>query len=668
MNEFIFEIYSEEIPSRFLSSAESQLYNNCIKLFAENGITYDSFESYVTPNRMGVFARGVTPVLPSFSEEKRGPKVSSPQNAIDGFLKNYSATIEQCIEKDGYIYLVIEKEERHISSVIPNIISEIINKLSWPKSMRWPQSKTPWARPVRNITCMFDQKIVNMSLFGIDSNNKSLGFRLDDKLIDITSIDKYKKDLVKQGIIISREERINLIKESLNKIAKEKNILLLEDQSLVEESAGIAEHPIVRFGVIDKEFLSLPSEVIQSAMRTHQKYFTFVNDGGDVAPFFAYVCDKYGDNQVSQNGYEFVLRARLSDARFFFDNDKKNNLENMSSKLSTRIFHDKLGNLYQKIKRLECIMDSKNGKRAAILCKSDLLSTMVGEFPELQGIMGGIYSKYQNEDEKISTAIKEHYKPVGLNDKTPMSPLGLELSLKDKLDTLVGFFGIGLQPTSSKDPFALRRCALGLIRCVLDNGISNFFLFESIVTIKKLYEEQGITLSDDTEKLVIEFILERMNNLLSNDIDSKILISLKPKSLKNIDIFSISKRAKILNDYLSTESGKSLLDIFKRSYNIYKDNQESINSFNIMLESMDKLDAELYNSIHEINEPIETAIRSNNYENIIKILSNLQPKLSNYFEKTLIMDKSPELRSNRLWMLKSFCDECLKIANFTKLI
>jgi glycyl-tRNA synthetase beta chain len=667
MNDLIFEIYSEEIPARFLASAHDQFYKKCLKAFATRGITYDAFDVYVTPHRLGLFIKGMLAKLPSFDEEKRGPKVGSSPKAVDGFLKSQHITFEQCVERDGYIYATIHHPERPVNDVFQSLFDEVLTDITFPKTMRWPQSNRMWARPVRRIICVFDQKVVPLNFFSLTAYAHAKGHRLSDEPHTITSIEAYERFLEKEGVVLFAHERKKKIHDTLLALLEEKGLHLLEDDDLLTEVSGLSETCVVKLGQMDVDFLSLPLPVIQTAMKTHQKYFTLLDQHGRVAPYFAYVADKYGTSSISQKGYENVLRARLSDARFFYDNDRKVLLENRVESLKKRLFHEKLGTLYDKVKRLEKAAHTPITKRAALLCKSDLMSDMVNEFPEIQGIMGGIYADSQGEQSAVCRAISTHYQPVGLYDHVPDTEEGLYISILDKLDTLVGFFGINLSPSASKDPFALRRCALGIVRCMIEGNIKDIQLFSLTHHFKDLYAAQGVILSADVCSLVMNFILERMRHYLKETVSGDILRALEPASLEDINLWRIHKRATVLHTYLTSPSGVKLMESYTRAHNISSKHPHSLPSFEDFSHEMSEIDGEVYKAIVAMERPVSEAIQDDDYEKVMDVLANLQPLLSEYFDTTLIMAEDEEVKKKRLSLLNAFVIQCHRLADFSKI-
>ncbi|MEE2878385.1 MAG: glycine--tRNA ligase subunit beta, partial [Pseudomonadota bacterium] len=491
MAELFLELFSEEIPARMQAKAEADLKAAIEKGLGEAGVEYERVSSLSGPRRLTVCVEGLPLKSADVSEEKKGPKVGAPEKAVEGFLRGAGLdSIDQAEvrsdPKRGDFYVAVrEIPGRPLPDIIASLVPEIVRGFHWPKSMRWGRGELRWVRPLQRIVCVFDGKTVEFEIDGLVSGNETEGHRVHGRgPFEVSSFEQYKSVLQDKGsVVLSREDRRLLIEEQAHKVCVERGLELVEDKGLLEEVTGLAEWPVVILGDMDPDFLTLPGEVIQLSMRTHQKYFA-VRDPktGDLAPHFVVVANIEASDggKAIAAGNSRVLSARLDDARFFWDNDRKTPLETMAKKLSTIDFKKELGSIADKVDRVAALArelapkvgaDPDMAERAARLAKADLVSGMVGEFPELQGVMGGYYAKEQGEDDAIATAIAEHYKPQGPSDAVPTEPVSIAVALADKLDTLVGFWAIDEKPTGSKDPFALRRAALGVVRIVLENEV-----------------------------------------------------------------------------------------------------------------------------------------------------------------------------------------------------
>ena len=487
MAELLLEILSEEIPARMQARAASDLERLVTDGLKKAGLPFDTAAAYVTPRRLALVVDGLPEKQPDVSEERRGPRIDAPEKAINGFLGSVGLTLEQCgkrEEKKGtFLVAVIEKAGQATAEVLPEIIVGALSALPWPKSMRWGEYGVRWVRPLQGIVCLFDGVVVPFTFDPRTSGDTTVGHRfLAPRLVAVGNFADYEAKLLNAYVMLDREERKALIKERADALAASEGLKVKDDPGLLDEVTGLVEWPAVHMGRIDEAFMDVPPEVLTTAMKTHQKYFSVLDADGNLAPRFIVVANTEATDGGAEilAGNERVLRARLSDAKFFWDQDRKASLESRVPKLAERIFHAKLGSDLDKVERMRKLArelapytgaDPDLAERAALLCKADLSSEMVGEFPELQGLMGRYYAQGDGETAEIAEAVADHYSPLGPNDACPTEPLSVAVALADKIDTLVGFFGIDEKPTGSKDPFALRRAALGVIRLILENGL-----------------------------------------------------------------------------------------------------------------------------------------------------------------------------------------------------
>ena len=491
MAELLLELFSEEIPARMQAKAEADLRNALTKGLSEAGVEFGDVVARSGPRRLMVAISGLPEKSADVSEEKKGPKTDAPEKAIEGFLRaaGLSSIDEAQVRSDpkkGDFYVAVrEIPGRPLEDIIAGLVPEIVRGFHWPKSMRWGRGELRWVRPLQRILCVFNGKTVEFEIDGLKSGNETEGHRVHGRgPFKVSSYAEYKETLQEKGFVaIAREDRRLLIEEQAQMVCAQAGLELVEDKGLLEEVTGLAEWPVVILGEMDPAFLSLPPEVVQLSMRTHQKYFA-VRDPktGELAPNFVVVANIEASDggKAIAAGNSRVLSARLDDARFFWEQDKSTPLEKMAEKLATIDFKKELGTIADKVERVAALArelapkvgaDPDMAERAARLAKADLVSGMVGEFPELQGVMGGYYAREQGETDAVATAIAEHYKPQGPSDAVPTEPVAIAVALADKLDTLVGFWAIDEKPTGSKDPFALRRAALGVVRIILENQV-----------------------------------------------------------------------------------------------------------------------------------------------------------------------------------------------------
>jgi glycyl-tRNA synthetase beta chain len=485
MAQLLLELFSEEIPARMQADAARTLERMAREHLAEAGLLPEALKTFAGPRRLTLVAEGLPQAQGDRSEERKGPRVGSPDQAIDGFLRSTGLTREQLTERDGVWFAVIERKGRPTAEIVAAMVDKIVRNFPWPKSMVSGTSRLRWVRPLKRILCVFDREIVPFDIDGIASGDLSEGHRFmgNARPFRARDFDEYREALAGHYVVLDVEERKERILEGARTLCFARNLELVEDQGLLDEVAGLAEWPTPILGDMDPAFLDLPPEVIRTSMRTHQKYFA-VRDpkSGKLAPHFLVVANLEavdGGKEIAR-GNAKVLSARLSDARFFWDEDRKIGLADRLEKLKGVTFHAKLGTMYERVERIEALArqvaplvgaDPDLAAKAARLAKADLGTNMVGEFPELQGLMGGYYARAEGLGDDLADAIRDHYKPQGPADALPATPLSTAVALADKLDTLTGFFGIDEKPTGSRDPFALRRAALGIVRTVLENGI-----------------------------------------------------------------------------------------------------------------------------------------------------------------------------------------------------
>ena len=487
MAELLLELFSEEIPARMQVRAREDLARLLAGKLAEAGLEYKEIKTFATPRRLTAMVEGLPARSPDVREEKKGPRVDAPEAAIKGFLKSAGlGSVDQAEKRDdkkgAYYVALIEKRGRPTAEVVAEIVPEIVRNFPWPKSMRWGSGKLRWVRPLHCILCLFDGKVVEFEIDGIKAGKKTRGHRfMAPEPFAVKNFADYAEKLREAKVVLDGGERAKIILDGARALAKTEKLTLVEDEGLLAENAGLTEWPVALMGSFDRAFLEVPAEVLATAMKTHQKCFS-LRQGDNLANQFILIANLKSQDggKAIVAGNERVIAARLADAKFFFDQDRKVMLEERVPKLKDIIFHDKLGSQYDRIQRLRLLArdiaplvgaEPDLAERAAMLAKADLLTGMVGEFPELQGVMGRYYALDQQENPSVANAIAAHYKPLGPSDEVPREPVAIALALADKLDMLVGFWAIDEKPTGSKDPYALRRAALGVIRIVLENNV-----------------------------------------------------------------------------------------------------------------------------------------------------------------------------------------------------
>lgn len=680
MSEFLLEFLSEEIPARMQLKASQELAQALTQKLSDHGLTYKSLQTYVTPRRLTGVIEGLCDATAAVSQERRGPKLSAPEAALHGFLKSAGVTLDQCTQREGYWYVTTTMQAQQTVDILPVIIRAILREFSWQKSMRWAGASQTWVRPLRGVLALYKGQLLSFDLpeFALSSTNQTVGHRFLEPQgsFEVKNFESYCDQLTKHHVILDHQERQTLIESKLSELGESQGCHLEKDEKLLEEVAGLVEFPQPLLGRIDDRFMSLPKPVLVTAMRVHQKYFTYTDKKGNMAPLFGLVANTIPTDGGAEmlRGYQRVLTARLSDAAFFYNHDVEIPLADNRHKLDSIIFHAKLGALGQRVDRLKDLVESDKAKRAATLCKSDLVSSMVGEFPELQGIMGEIYALVQGEAAEVAQAIREHYQPQGPMDDCPKNSTSVELALAEKLDTLVGFFAIGEIPTGSKDPYALRRAALGIIRLIRENNMQGYPLSKQIEKDLNLYAKQGTFSCLDNKstaviKSIMSFILDRLSHALRGEGVRHDAITAVIDSVNcGEDILAIVERAKALHHYLDSDSGLALQGAFRRAYGILSKEKwgEDVSldlDLTLFRENSEK---KLYDQLSAVNQHCQSYIEQRDFTGLMKLLSDLRAPVDDFFELK-INHEDPSIRTNRLALLGLFVQQSSLIADFSKL-
>ena len=697
MTEFFIELFSEEIPARMQRGGILKFSKLIKDGLAEKGLSFQDAYSHVTPQRMVVAVTGLPLKQDDQKIERKGPKIDANEKAIAGFLRSVGLSFDECekreTEKGTFLYANIEKKGLETKEVLPEIIDTAMRAMSWQKSMKWGKGSFAWVRPIHRILALFDGQVLKGSFdLGngekIAFTDKTTGHRFlaPDEFI-VTGFEQYKQELAERSVVISSGERQTIIVKQIQEKLPN-SVSYNQDFGLEEEVAGLVEFPHVLVGKIDEEFMSVPAEALITAMKKHQKYFSVLDKNGKLAPHFIFVANlTTKDDGVVIAGNERVLRARLADAKFFWEEDCKVTLESRVDALKGVIFHEKLGTMYQKMERLESLSEDialKIGaninyvKQASRLCKADLTTGMVGEFANLQGIMGKYYAENDGEATKVAKAIEEHYQPAGQNDDVPTAPVSVALALADKIDTLVGFFSVGIKPTGSKDPYALRRAALGIIRIIEENKLrlslkeifkehSQTRYMQYLTSQKNDVVAPSMSLKDMYEmeaNNLLFFILDRYKVYLrGTDIAHDTLDAVL--ALQDDDLMRIQTRIEALQKFLNTHDGQNLLAAYKRANNITK-GKESVEKIDENLLKQDE-EKNLYKALERIQATVEKAINKEKYVNAMWTFSTLCAPLDAFFDKVTVNTDSEKLKNNRLAILSKITLLMNKIADFSKL-
>lgn len=671
MNDFLLEILVEEIPSRFQGNAIKEFADLICARFKEHRIDYDNVQAFVSPRRM-VFSAKLSPTIPEFIEEKKGPQTVAPKEVIDKFLKANNLSQDQCIEKTidkkTFICANIKHERQNTLSFLGDIIKASLAEISWPKSMHWGRHSFHFVRPIRNVMAFFNNRSVDITLddISLKSRDFTFGHRfLSPQKVKATNIDEYLSTMKRSSVIVSSDDRKKIILNAFKNIEAKYKISVEITESLLNEVIGLVEFPVVLVGQVPELFMKLPEEVIITPMRTHQRYFPTRDKEGKLAPYFVFVANNLtSDNgKTIIKGNERVLNARLSDAYFFFETDLKKPLESHLDDLKKITFQEKLGSLYERTKRLinvcnfvfEDVSEHNSGfsattgallRRAATLAKCDLSTTMVCEFTELQGIIGGYYARIQEENPAVCDAIRDQYKNVD-DISAPISAL---LALADKIEIITSFFAIGKEPTGSKDPFALRRAAIGILKIIQKQGLT--VNLREIVS--KTFNQLNIKDKNaNTIDNVMSFIMGRLNVLLK---DSGISSEIAKSVVSNeIDVLKAIKKAQILNEVLHSEIGEKLISQFKRAKNITLTSSSTSEIDESLLTEPDE--KALFKAIVELEKNV-TSLENNlsidscdKFRQQLNEFIKIEPCVSNFFTNVLVNTSDEKIKLNRLAIL-----------------
>ncbi|KAB7739911.1 glycine--tRNA ligase subunit beta [Parvibaculum sedimenti] len=720
MSELLLEIFSEEIPARMQKRASEDLQRLVTDALKDAGVDAVKAQAFATPRRLALVIDGLPEKTPDVKEERKGPRTTAPDVSVQGFLTSVGlSSIDQATvqgDKKGDFYVAItEKPGRATADLIAEIVPEVVRAFPWPKSMRWGTGTLRWVRPLHSVLCILDGKVVPFEIDGIRSGDMTRGHRfMGGGSFAVSSFADYKQKLHGHHVMLDPAARAAAIHEGALHLAQDAGLHLVEDDALLAEVAGLVEWPVPLIGKIDDQFMSVPQEVLTSTMRANQKYFALTDDAGKLAPRFIVISNLIAQDggEAIVNGNERVLRARFSDARFLWEQDKKATLESRLPKLEEVVFQAKLGTVREKAERIAKLarelaavipgVDPVKAEIAGRLAKADLTSGMVGEFPELQGLMGGYYAKADGLGDEIGDAIAEHYSPVGPSDAVPALALGKTVSLADKIDTLTGFWSIDEKPTGSKDPFALRRAALGVIRILLEGKLRLPLIaaFASIIEVRKATAAGALRaaytdMTGRTEGEVVDFI-EKSSSMTAKDaVICKDLLSFFADRLKvylrdrgarhdlvdavfalnelgqpQDDLVLIVKRVEALSDFLGTEDGKNLLSGYKRAVNILniEEKKDKATYGGEPDPALFKLGEErdLFDRIEEARAEATHAIGREDFAAAMTALARLRAPVDAFFDKVTVNADEPQVRANRLCLLSLIRAALHEVADFSK--
>ncbi len=689
-NKYLLEIGVEELPARFIDSALEQLKNNTKEILEEQRIAFENIETYATPRRLVLIIKGLAEKQETVYEKVKGPakriaydEEGNPTKALQGFMRGQGVDIEQISLQDyngeTYVYTNVKKEGKATEDVLSENMPNIIKSVVFPKSMKWGGKNIRFARPIRWIVSIYNNKVVPFDLEGIKVSNVTRGHRfLGSSHIELSSVDEYFDVLEENYVIVDQNKRRDIIKYGSERLAKEKGGNLLMDPELLEEVTYLVEYPTPLIGRIAEEYLKLPVDVVITPMKEHLRYFPVIDDKERLLPYFITVRngnEKYLD--VVRKGNEKVLGARLEDAKFFYYEDIKIPLEDYVDELKNIIFQEKLGTLYDKTIRVQKLADKignylevgqetkNNINRAAYLSKADLVTKMVDEFTELQGKIGMEYAKQSGENEIVSLAIYEQYLPRFSGDQLPTTTAGAILSIADKLDTIVGCFAIGIQPTGSQDPYGLRRQALGIINIILDRKL-NLNLGDIIDFALYIYvEENGLVFDYKTVKQeILEFFNGRIKNMFSDmGIRYDIIDGVIATGINNV--YDLKLRADKLNTYIENEGLEDVLTTFNRVANLAKNASSTEIKRDLLVEEEE---IELYETFNSIEDKVINWLNKKEYDKALEQFIALREPVDNFFDNVMVMVDDEELRENRLSLLAKISETMLMICDLSKIV
>ncbi|WP_134497199.1 glycine--tRNA ligase subunit beta [Microvirga pakistanensis] len=713
MPDLLLELFSEEIPARMQRRAAEDLKKLVTDALVERGFLYEGAQAFSTPRRLALTIMGLPVKGQDVREERKGPRVGSPDAAIQGFLKGAGLTsldqarIESDPKKGEFYVAIIEKPGRATTAVLAEILPQIVKTFPWPKSMRWGAASAEagslrWVRPLQSILCTFgpeteDPEIVRFEVDGIVSGDVTYGHRfLAPDAIRVKRFDDYAPALERAKVVLDADRRKDMILHDAKDLAFAQGLELVEDEGLLEEVAGLVEWPVVLMGSFDEAFLGIPPEVIRTTIRANQKCFVLRDPNtGKLANKFLLTSNLIASDggKTIVGGNERVVRARLSDAKFFWETDQKVKLEDRLEKLKTIVFHEKLGTQYERVERIAALAkelapvvgaDPALAERAARLAKADLVTEMVGEFPELQGLMGRYYATLQGEHPSVAAAVEEHYKPLGPSDRVPTDPVSVAVALADKIDTLVGFWAIDEKPTGSKDPFALRRAALGVIRLLLV-GEKRINLrryvsialnpYRSASAVPADTSMTGISQREDAffEDL-LSFFADRLKVYLRDQGARHDLIDAVFALEGQDDLLMIVRRVEALGRFLDTEDGANLLAGYRRAANILrieekKDGRtyDEAPDLHIVNDHGQIEEKALAVALHGAKDEARNAVAAEDFEGAMRALSRLRQPVDAFFDKVTVNAEDPALRANRLRLLNSLREATRTVADFSRI-
>ena len=696
MPDLLLELFSEEIPARMQTQAAAELKKLITNSLVDHGLVYEGAKEFSTPQRLTLCVAGIPVESPASVIERKGPRVDAPEPAINGFLgaaglnSIKDAQVKSDPKKGDYYVAVTEKPGQESAEILAEVIPKVLRKFSWPKSMKWGTKKLHWVRPLHSVLCTLgpeteETQTIKFEFDGIPVGNSTRGHRfMGDEELTIRRYSDYVEKLEKSYVILDPDRRKDIILHDARTLASAQGLELVEDTNLLQEVSGLVEWPVVLLGQFDESYLDLPDEVIKTTIRKNQKCFVLQKTGSnELANRFVLVSNLEANDggKAIIAGNERVISARLSDAQFFWNQDLNVPLENRLGNLKNVVFHDKLGSVEARVKRIAKLAhelikftnaESKLVERTAHLIKNDLVTEMVKEFPELQGVMGSYYAQLQGEDQAVSNAIRDHYKPLGPNDVVPNEPVSITLALAEKFEILAGFWVIGEKPTGSKDPYALRRAALGIVSIILENEL-RIPLRKVIAVGNELFNLKSIENSEEKETIddLMLFFIERLKVQLREKGDRFDYIDAVFALKGRDDLVDIVNRIEALEQFLTGEVGSNLLAGYKRAVNILRVEEKKDG---ILIEgrpdtslSSEVAESILVSKLETVQSELNHLVKKEHYVQAMMALGSLKEPIDEFFEKVLVNDEDPKVRLNRLKILNRIRNVMLTVADFSKI-
>ncbi|MEN3005402.1 glycine--tRNA ligase subunit beta [Dehalobacterium formicoaceticum] len=688
--DLLFELGTEEIPARFMAPALRQMKELLEAGLKELRLDYSTLNVYGTPRRLALLVKELAEQQSDLAEEVKGPSIKAaydgdgnPTKAVLGFARGQGVQVEDLVVQETptgkYVFATKRNAGQSAEAVLPDMLTSIVHKLYFPKPMRWGDSDLKFARPIRWIAALLGNEVLKITIGDIKADRFSRSHRfLGSGVVELASPQEYIQKLKENYCIVDQEERKELIWEQITAVAAENRGKVHKDEKLLEEVTQLLEYPTALCGSFEEKYLALPQELLITPMREHQRYFPVFKEDGSLLPKFITVrngLEKHID--IVTAGNEKVLRARLADAEFFYTEDLKKNLEDNVAKLDTIVFHEKLGSLGDKVKRVEKLAryigtqlgfsaeELNATSRAAFLAKADLVSNVVYEFPELQGIMGEYYARHAGEEEAVAVAIREHYLPRFAGDELPATKIGMALSIADKLDSIVGFFGMDIQPTGSQDPYALRRQALGIVHTVLNRDLE--------ISLSKMVEESDQLLTEQVDFIhspektlgdLLAFFKQRMENVLSEaGVRYDVINAVLAGQLDNLDV--ANQKAVALSAFRETEEFRQLITGFKRAANLAKNATHSQVKEELL---SDPAETQLYQEFQKVKKAADSFLQAKDYQKALAMIGELRTVIDVFFTAVMVMVEDEEIKENRLALLKQIADYVKNIADLSQLV